>query len=467
MKPLRAFLKDDSGQVLVVTALCFVVLLGFLGLAIDVGHLRLVRRQVQTLADAAAMAGGLEIRVCAATASCPAMQAAVKNALQENGKTGVSFLTNCATAGTGITVTLNDPPCALGSAKDPNTGNTKFVEVVVTQEVRTYFARVVGYDHVKVSARAEARRGTGPCIYALNPHAAGSITFPVALALNATCGIVVESDSPAALTCLAAFGSAPKINVTGGTSGLLCGSTPKPNTGVPVPTPADPLAYLPVPASASSPCPTTVGVNTFTGNKYAVNITLPGTYTFNPGIYCGGINFTAAIAANITFKPGIYIIRDGPGILGLGTQGGLNLTLPLLSTVTANGVMFYNQGNVAAPASSLGGFSITAPVPLVSTTVFTAATSGTYGGVLMWQAKGVTTTGTYIGSLLGGGKFEGAIYQPSAKVAYAVGALSSAYNILVADQLNFTGQVISTIGSNYSALANGSPLQSDTAVLVQ
>ena len=465
MKTFRAIVRCDSGQVVIVTALCMVVLLSLLGLAIDVGHLRLVRRQMQTLADAAAMAGGLEIRVCAATASCPAMQAAVKYAMVENQQTGAAFLMNCAVPGTGLTVTLNDPPCALGSSKDPNTGNTKYVEAVVTQEVRTYFARIVGYDHVKVSARAEAKRGVGPCIYALNPHVASAITFPVGLGINSTCGIVDESDSDSALTCLVAFGTAPKISVTGKTSGLLCGSTPKPVTGVPVPTPADPMAYLPAPPNAGSPCPTTTGTTTWTGSKSAVNIILPGTYVFNPGIYCGGISFTGAVLANITFNPGIYILRDGPGLIT--TQGGLTLTVPVGATITANGVMFYNQGNVTNPATSVGDFSITAPLPIVNSTSLSAATSGTYGGVLMWQAKGVSTTGTYIGSLLGGGKFEGAVYEPSAKVTYAVAALTSSYNILVADQLNFTGQVLSTIGSNYAALSNGSPLQSDTAVLIQ
>ena len=468
MRDLRAGVRDDSGQVVVVTALCMIVLLAFLGLAIDVGHLRLVRRQMQTLADAAAMAGGLEIRVCAATStspasSCTAMQDAVRNAIVENGKTA-AFLTNCASPGTSLTVTLNNGPCALGT-KDPNNKDNHFVEAVVSQQVRTYFARVVGYDHVTVSARAEARRGTGPCIYALNRHIDSAITFPVGLGINSTCGIVDESDSAAALTCLVAFGSAPKINVTGGTSGMLCGSSPKPVTGVPVPTPADPMAYLPTPPAASNACPKTTATNNWVGSKNAVNIGL-GTYVLNPGVYCGGINILA-VATDVTFNPGIYILRDGPGPLGVGTQGGLNLTLAALAKLKANGVMFYNQGNVTNPAASVGGFSVTAPVPLLSSTTFSAATSGTYGGVLFWQAKGVPTSAIYLVNLLNGGTFEGAIYEPSAKVAYAVGLLNASYNILVADQLNFTGQILSAIGNNYAALANGSPLQTDAAVLIQ
>ena len=58
---LRAFAGETTGQALVVTALCMVVLIGFLGFAIDVGHLRLVKSQMQSAADAAALTAGLAV----------------------------------------------------------------------------------------------------------------------------------------------------------------------------------------------------------------------------------------------------------------------------------------------------------------------------------------------------------------------------------------------------------------------
>ena len=240
-----------------------------------------------------------------------------------------------------------------------------------------------------------------------------------------------------------------------------------------MPAVADPLGYLPAPPHASDACPTAsaTGAN-YTGSKTAINITAlsilttGNTFTFNPGVYCGGINISAAVLMNITFNPGVYILRDGPGLLG--TQGGFNLTLSALSTITGNGVMFYNEGSITNPSASVGGFSITAPAAVgLSNVSLSAATSGEYGGVLFFQAHGITTSGTYLANVLQGSKLEGAIYEPDAKVAYAVGAISSNYNILVAKDLNFTGQILSVFGSNYSALANGSPLQSDVAVLVQ
>jgi hypothetical protein len=472
---LRMFASDQTGQVLVITALSMVVLLGFVGFAIDVGHLRLVKSQMQSAADAAALAAGLEIRVCSSTPGCPAMQSAVQTAMKENGMTAATFLSNCSgSVGTGVTVTLNDPPCA--SSTDPNKGNTKYVEAVVTRNVTTHFASIFGFNNIKVSARAEAKRGVGPCIYALDPHGAQAILVLAGLGMNSTCGIVDESDSSSALYCLIGLGTAPRIAITGRAAGLLgpllCGSVPPPVLNVPVPAVPDPLSYLPAPPHATDACPATSATGTnFTGSKTAINLSVVNvllngnTYTFNPGVYCGGINITAAVLLNLTFKPGVYILRDGPGI---GTQGGFNITLSLLSNITANGVMFYNEGNVTTPSASVGGFSITAPSAIgLSNVNITAATSGEYGGVLFFQAHGITTSGTYLASVLQGSKIEGAIYEPDAKVAYAVGAVSSNYNILVAKDINFTGEILSVFGSNYSALANGSPLQSDVAVLVQ
>ena len=53
--------RDESGQVLVMTFFSMALLLGFLGLAVDVGVLFHARRSMQSVADAAAMAGATEM----------------------------------------------------------------------------------------------------------------------------------------------------------------------------------------------------------------------------------------------------------------------------------------------------------------------------------------------------------------------------------------------------------------------
>jgi len=49
--------RNEDGQVLVITVLCMGILIGALGMAIDVGVLFRARRNMQIAADAAAMAG--------------------------------------------------------------------------------------------------------------------------------------------------------------------------------------------------------------------------------------------------------------------------------------------------------------------------------------------------------------------------------------------------------------------------
>jgi Putative Flp pilus-assembly TadE/G-like len=462
------FLKDDNGQALILGALAMAVTMGMVALAVDVGQLRYQKRALQSVADAAALAAGLEIRVCGTTPNCSAMQAAAQASLTENGYTGATLKTNCAAAGTGLTLQVNDPPCRLGAA-DPNNGSNRFVEVVVSKQEPMYFAQMVGIHNMLLSARAEAERDpTAPCIYALDPTGAGAINLLVGLGVRSTCGIVDESNNSKALTCLVGLLiSAPSISVTGGTSGLLCSSTPSPRTGVPAPTPADPLAYLPAPANANAACGTSTA-SPYTGSASQVSIVigLGSNIVFNPGVYCGGIAITAGLLTNITFNPGTYILKTGPaaGLAGtLGTKtGGLNIAISAVSSIVGQGVTFYNEG-------ATGNLSVTVPSILgLSNFNLSAPTSGTYGGVLFFQAHGDTNPGTFSVNVATGNNFQGAVYLPSASVTYGVSAASAAYNILVAYDINFgVASLLSTFGSNYAAQATGSPLFGDNAVLVQ
>ncbi len=456
---LRAFASADSGQATVLVAVCMIVLLLFLGLVLDVGSMRMSKVRLQSAADAAAIAAGLEISQCAGTANCPAMQTAALSSLQENGYTSVTVNTNCGTPGstTQVSLTVNNPPCALGSS-DPNSGKQTAAEVVISGPVPLSFAKLAGFNLTTVTVRAEAARPTNPpCVYALDPHGAGAISFVAGVAVNFNCGLIDESDSSAALTCLVGLGiSAPSVKVTGGAAGLLCG-IPNLKVNSPRPQPTDPLNYLPTPAIGS--CGYSSG-NTYYGSSSNVTIALGGTYTFNPGVYCGGISITASVAANITFNPGVYILKTGPGTLGLPT-GGLNITLSALANITGNGVTFYNAGTI-------GGYSVAAASPLgLSNVSLTAPTSGDYAGVLFMQDPSNTFPASFTANLLSASKIEGAYYIPNAPLTYAVSAVASNYNIIVAKDVYFAVAVGATFGNDYSTLSAGSPINRLQAVLVQ
>jgi Flp pilus assembly protein TadG len=53
----RSFSRDDSGAMMVLGGILMVVLLGFAALAIDIGHLCVVKNELQNAADAGSMAG--------------------------------------------------------------------------------------------------------------------------------------------------------------------------------------------------------------------------------------------------------------------------------------------------------------------------------------------------------------------------------------------------------------------------
>jgi uncharacterized membrane protein len=65
--------KSDAGQALVIVALAMIVISGFLGLGIDLGYLRYMKRRLQMVADAAALAGAMELSHCGGASDCDAL----------------------------------------------------------------------------------------------------------------------------------------------------------------------------------------------------------------------------------------------------------------------------------------------------------------------------------------------------------------------------------------------------------
>jgi Flp pilus assembly protein TadG len=453
------FLKDESGSAAVMVAVSLIVIFGMMGLAIDVGQLRLTKQRLQMTADAAALAGALELTYCNGTANCSALTAAAQNALTENSFTGSALLLNCAASSTTVlTVTVNNGPCALGAA-DPHNGNAKYVEVVVSQPQPTYFAGMLGINSVLIKTRAEAgRTGGSNCMFALDPSSSGAFTVDLLAAVySPNCGIVVESSSSSALSCgLLASITASQIGVVGGSSTFLCGINPTPKTHIAMPNPADPLAYLPKPTVPS--CGTSHSVSaTHYGSD--AQLTISGTTTLYPDLaYCGGI--VIALGANVTFMPGTYALTSTKS-----TDGGLAINLG--TSVTGTGVTFYNDGPfgaIAFPFTSFlsGGVNLIAP------------TSGTYSGILFFQDPQDTATATIEGSSSWNTVLQGAYYFPSAKVQFALDGYV-AYSFLIAKDIDF---FLLTVGGNtvqsgsnnnydFSSLANGSPLYGSGAVLVQ
>lgn len=162
---MRSRIRDDEGASAVVVAVLIVVLLAFAALVVDAGALYAHRRQVQTAADAAALAGVQALPVDPDTARLIAADYAARNAADAS---DVAFTV-------GSTWATNDTLTA--ELLDPDMG--------------LFFARFMGYSDAPVAASATAMVGS--------PRTYGSGLMPF--------GIV------AAGTAAAPYGYTPGVDI--------------------------------------------------------------------------------------------------------------------------------------------------------------------------------------------------------------------------------------------------------------
>ena len=396
---------NEAGQAVLLAAAGLTVFILAAGLAIDFGYLRYQKRLQQSAADSAAIAGAAEIAYSGCTTgSCPAADT-------DSASNGFTDGSN------NVTVTVYSPP-----NDGPHAGLFGYVEVLVTAVQPTFFMRIVGVNSETVTARAVGYLNNSQnCMYALGTT--GGITYNGTGGISApNCGIM---DNENLLNNGTGNITASQIGVHGSATDNGTGQiTPTPTTGI-VPA-VDPLSYL-QPPTPSGCLPNGAG---------KANGTQP--VILNPGNYCGGISINGT--QNVTLNAGMYTVTGG-GITfnGTGTVSGTGVTLYIGST----------GGGV-----SLNG---TQTVDLV------APTSGNYAGILFYQNPGNTSTATINGTQ--NSKFEGALYFPSAQLTINGTGDKAAYTIAVAKSYQLNGTFVLNFPSDYSSLANGSPIKS--AILVE
>jgi hypothetical protein len=406
--------RSFQGQMMLLVTVALIVLLGLAGLATDFGLLWTEKRQIQTAADAAAVAGALAV-VSGGNATT-----AAKTDSSVNGFTDGS---------NSVTVTVNNPPTSGAYA-----GDSSAVEAIVSKPESTYFLRVLGYNSVPIEGRAVAHTGAHDCIYVMDPSANNALVASGGSSLSSSCGILVNSNSTSGLVASGgACVSATAIGVNASSESQAGCVSPAANFNVP--RAPDPLAYL------TEPTPGTCTASTTSGNGY----TATNGATISQGTYCGGIKVQGGATLNL--NPGLYILNGG------------GLTVSGTSNIIGDGVTFYNTG------TSSGS---TAYKPIVvsggSTTSLTAPTSGSYAGILFFEARGLSTSSNGQKNAISGAsgaQFTGALYFLNSELDFTGGS-SAAYTVIVADILNITGGT--TVGNNYSTLGGASPAR-ETASL--
>ncbi len=134
IKKLR---KNQEGSVAILVGVMLPVLIGFLGLALDVGHLVIVRTQMQNAVDAAVCAGCVKLSLPIPTGQAQATTEA----------NSILTANNFSPANATVTFTQD-------TAKNP--ANVPETNCSLTNNVPTYFMKVLGISTVSLTAYAEA-----------------------------------------------------------------------------------------------------------------------------------------------------------------------------------------------------------------------------------------------------------------------------------------------------------------------
>jgi Flp pilus assembly protein TadG len=267
------------------------VMMGLAAVALDGGILFVQRRQAQSIADSAALAGAYSLYN--GNSFSTAQNAAIAVGAQN-----------------GVTI-------ASSQVTQPKSG---YVSVTVSVTNSRMFSAIWGAGTMSGTASATARGWGGTVRYGvlllgpggldLSAKGNASLTVTGGSLANSTGSVVVDSNSSKAVSTSGnGTLTAPAFYITGGYTGDVVGWIA---TGV-SPTP-NPLASL------SPPTPSSLAMQSYSGQS-----------TLQPGVYTGGISLSSN--ANVTLSPGIYYLKGG----GLSLTGNASLT--------GSGVMIYNDSS--------------------------------------------------------------------------------------------------------------------------
>ena len=223
-----------------------------------------------------------------------------------------------------------------------------------TYNVTKFFGGLLGGATTPIGASAKASgAGSAVCILLLSPSANQALLVNGGADVNAT---NCEIDSKSTGSPAAVFSSSETFDFTKicleGTSILNNGGT-HPNLYTGCTTASNPfVGRLPAPPSTS--CANS-------GQTYG-NV---GTLALSPGVYCGSMQFNFPTTVN--FAPGVYVIKGGQWTVAGGTW-------------TGAGVTFYFPDSSSIQFNSGMTMNLTAP------------TSGTYAGILFYEADGLSAS---------------------------------------------------------------------------
>lgn len=368
------------------------------------------------------MAIGLSLDYSRSAAAKSDLQAAVDAAVLAGARDGTTNWPAVAARVLDVSVKTGDLTVATTSFARDSSGN--YVGTV-NGSVATTFASLMAVQALPVNATATAvvkASSDNVCILLLNTGATPGLLLNSGATINApACQIHVKSTANPAATFNAGTTLATQKTCVAGSTVIDNGGSHASLTKS-CATASDPFAgTLPVPSSS-----------TCTYSNVNVN---GGSYTATPGVYCGWINFNSA--ANVTFQPGVYVIKGG----GVNVNGG---------SWSGNGVTFYFADSSYIQFNGTVSLALAAP------------TSGTYANLLMYEASGLSRS-SFSMNATNGANLQGLIYLPSRQLTLNSNAsvtspkLTMVLDTLIVNTVNWslTGsdKAIPIAGSGSSATA--------------
>lgn len=419
----------ESGQTTVVMTLFLgTFLFGFIAMGIDVEAMFHAKRQAQAAADAAAIAGAEE---------------APNTTNERTAAVAVAKMN-------GFDNSLANFPAYVGVGAPSSgiySGNSGYVEVVVSKPVPTFFASIVTHRNtMTVAARAVAAAGqTSPTCICLEGTTGTDLNMSNNAKLTPTgCGTTVNSSSSNAVTIV---GSAQVGGLSIGSVSPNWDTSSNVNNGGSVA--AGTKVVQGITTSCAPPVPAAPVYNAAqctaepTGGAWGTYDVGPNSgtgITQSSGVVCYNALTVGANGATVKLEPGVYVIKNGT----LHFLSGANNA----SNTGGNGVVFYLTGTAKLVIDNGANVNLTAP------------NSGTYAGIVVYQDPGdpaaPRAADTQNISIQGGSNtsFNGAIFAPTSNMTLGNGSGTSINADIVANTLtmNGGGTLNSTATSNFGTL---------------
>ena len=398
-------LRKDEGAVAILVSLFCVVMFVLAALIVDMGMAKVMRRNAQAAADAAALAAVNVLYANGATPDFTAAVAAIKQFASANVGTTTADWTACAAATPLAYTPVGQSTCiSFDSATSP----TNVRVIIPPKRAPSFFGAVVGYRGVDVGAYAQAAVGSGSggpagcsfCILGEMNHTAQNASIHVT---NGNAWVNGTLD----------FGPQGGIQTVGGTNYFEAASISNAsNTSTPIVYNAgpatDPLSFLSVPPSDMGTLSPAVKTDPCTQG--------PGYYG---GVSRGG-------STSCTLVPGLYVFTEPLTLSGNATVTGTGVTL--FFTCGAGGLLGSCSSDLQQGSLQAGGGG---------TIAISAPTTGPRTGLAVLYDRSDTSSFSVKGSS-SGTQITGTIYAPSARLDVSGSGCGASFQtqIVVSD---FTG----------------------------